>query len=171
MGGYVHVYTGNGKGKTTAAVGLALRAAGAGLNVFFGQFVKSEKYSEISALDRFPELVTCRRYGSGCWLTREADETDVRMAREGLEDIRGILSARQHQLVILDEVCIAEHFGLLSVEDLLALIEIKPLEVELIFTGRYAHPQLIERADLCTEMREVKHYYQQGVLARKGIDH
>lgn len=170
MNGYVHVYTGNGKGKTTAAVGLALRAAGAGLNVFFGQFVKSEKYSEISALERFPELITCRCYGSGCWLTRVVDGKDVRLAREGLEEVSGILSEGRHQIVILDEICIAEHFGLLAVEELLGLIEIKPPFVELVFTGRYAHPRLIERADLCTEMREVKHYYQGGVLARKGIE-
>jgi len=170
MTGYVQVYTGDGKGKTTAAIGLAVRAAGAGLKVFVAQFVKSEKYSEIIALERFSDLITCRRYGSGCWLRGQPDEEDARLAASGLEDVRRILEAGRHDVVILDEANIATHFGLLAVEDLIALIDLKPPGVELIFTGRKADPRLIDRADLVSEMREVKHYYQKGVLARKGID-
>ena len=170
MIGYVQVYTGDGQGKTTAAMGLALRAAGAGLKVFIAQFVKSEKYSEIFALERFPELITCRQYGSGCWLQGRPSDEDVRLAKSALEEVRRIVAAGGHDVVILDEANIATYFGLLTVDDLTALIDIKPPGVELVFTGRKADPKLIERADLVSEMREVKHYYQKGVLARKGFD-
>jgi cob(I)alamin adenosyltransferase len=170
MTGYVQVYTGDGKGKTTAAMGLALRAAGAGLKVFIAQFVKSEKYSEIFALERFPDLITCRQYGSGCWLQGRPSDEDVRLAKSALEEVRRIIAAGGHDVVILDEANIATYFGLLSADDLTALIDIKPPGMELVFTGRKADPKLIERADLVSEMREVKHYYQQGVLARKGFD-
>jgi cob(I)alamin adenosyltransferase len=170
MIGYVQVYTGDGKGKTTAAMGLALRAAGAGLRVFIAQFVKSEKYSEVIALERLSDLITCRQYGSGCWLQGQPGEEDVQLAGAGLDEVRRILAAGGHDVVILDEANIATHFGLLSAEDLTALIDIKPPGVELIFTGRKADPRLIERADLVSEVREIKHYYQKGILARKGID-
>lgn len=170
MKGYVQVYTGDGKGKTTAAMGLTLRAAGAGLNVFIAQFVKSEKYSEIFALERFRELITCRQYGSGCWLQGQPGDEDVKLARSGFDEVRSIVAAGEHDVVILDEANIATHFGLLSVEDLTALIDIKPAGVELIFTGRKADPRLIDRADLVSEVREIKHYYQKGILARRGID-
>ena len=170
MKGYVQVYTGDGKGKTTAAMGLALRAAGAGLKVYIAQFVKSEKYSEIIALERFSDMITCRLYGSGCWLHGQPDDEDVQLARSGLEDVRRIVTAGQHDVVILDEANIATHFGLLSADDLLDLIDLKPDGVELIFTGRKADPRLIERADLCSEIREIKHYYHKGVSARKGIE-
>ena len=170
MHGYVQVYTGDGKGKTTAAMGLALRAAGAGLKVFIAQFVKSEKYSELFAFERFSDLITSRLYGSGCWLECLPEKEDVRLAQEGLEDVRRIITAGEHDVVILDEANIATHFGLLDVRDLIDLIDAKPSGVELIFTGRKASPELIERADLVSEFQEVKHYYQKGVTARKGIE-
>jgi len=170
MKGYVQVYTGDGKGKTTAAIGLALRAAGAGLRVYIAQFIKSQKYSEIIALERFSDLITCRLYGSGCWLYGQPNDEDVQHARLGIEAVRRIVTAGLHDLVILDEANITPFFGLLSVDDLIALIDLKPAGVELIFTGRKAHPRLIERADLCSEILEIKHYYREGVLARKGIE-
>lgn len=170
MKGYVQVYTGDGKGKTTAAMGLALRAAGAGLRVYIAQFVKSQKYSEIFALERFSDLITCRLYGSGCWLHGQPADEDVRLAKTGLEAVRRIVTAGEHDVVILDEANIATFFGLLAVDDLIALIDLKPAGVELIFTGRKADPRLVERADLCSEFLEVKHYYRNGVLARKGIE-
>lgn len=170
MKGYVQVYTGDGKGKTTAAIGLALRAAGAGLKVFIAQFVKSGKYSEILALEKYGDLITCRQYGSGCWLRGEPGEGDIRLAQSGLQEVRAIIQAGKHDLVILDEANITTHFGLIEVDDLLALIDVKPVGVELVFTGRKADPRLIERADLVTDMREVKHYYQDGVEARTGIE-
>jgi cob(I)alamin adenosyltransferase len=170
MKGYVQVYTGDGKGKTTAAIGLALRAAGAGLKVFIAQFVKSGKYSEILALEKYDDLITCRQYGSGCWLRGEPGEGDIRLAQSGLQEVRAIIQAGKHDLVILDEANITTHFGLIKVGDLLGLLDIKPAGIELVFTGRKADPRLIERADLVTDMREVKHYYQNGVEARKGIE-
>ena len=170
MHGYVQVYTGDGKGKTTAAMGLALRAAGAGLKVFIAQFVKSEKYSELIAFERFSDLITSRLYGSGCWLEGRPEKEDIRLAQEGLEVARRIITAGEHDVVILDEANIATHFGLLDVRDLIDLIDAKPSGVELIFTGRKASPELIERADLVSEFQEVKHYYQKGIMARKGIE-
>jgi cob(I)alamin adenosyltransferase len=168
--GYVQVYTGDGKGKTTAAIGLAVRAVGAGLRVFIGQFIKSGRYNEIGALACFGNRIVCRQYGSGCWLRGDPSEEDVRLAHEGLEDIRQIITSGRYSVVILDEANVATWFRLIDVEDLLELIDLKPENLELIFTGRRADPRLIERADLVTDMREVKHYYQKGVPARHGIE-
>jgi cob(I)alamin adenosyltransferase len=168
--GYVHVYTGDGKGKTTAAIGLAVRAAGAGLRVFMAQFVKSGRYSEIETLENLHGRIVCRQYGRGCWLRGEPSGVDIRLAREGCAEAREVIRSREYQLVILDEANIATWFGLLDVENLLELIDMKPDSVELVFTGRRADPRLIQHADLVTEMLEVKHYYQQGVEARKGIE-
>lgn len=168
--GYVQVYTGNGKGKTTAALGLALRAAGAGHRVFIGQFIKEGRYSEIEALERLSEWIDCRQYGRGCWLRGNPRTEDIDLAQNALAKIRERLSKGGYQVVILDEIVTAQFFGLVDVWDLLQLIEARPPEVELVMTGRYAPLELIEAADLVTEMREVKHYYHQGVLARKGIE-
>jgi cob(I)alamin adenosyltransferase len=168
--GYVQVYTGNGKGKTTAAFGLALRAAGAGLPVFIAQFVKRGDYSEIHAFERFGDLITVRQYGRDNFIRREPTEEDIQAARNGLEEVRGILDSGRFRVVILDEANIATYFKLISVDDLLALIGSKPAEVELVITGRNADARVIQRADLVTEMQEVKHYYASGVQARKGIE-
>jgi cob(I)alamin adenosyltransferase len=170
MRGYVQVYTGEGKGKTTAALGLALRAAGAGLKVFIGQFVKGMPYSEIKALDRYSELITLRQYGRDCFIYQKPTEEDIEVARAGLEEVRKVIASGQYQLVILDEANIATYYKLFSVDELLELINAKPDDVELVITGRYADRRIIERADLVTEMREVKHYYQKGVQAREGIE-
>jgi cob(I)alamin adenosyltransferase len=170
MDGYVQVYTGDGKGKTTAALGLALRAAGAGLRVFVAQFIKGMEYSEQRALVKLADAITIKQYGRGCFIQGEPTEQDRAAARAGLEEVRCIIVSGEYQVVILDEANIAAHFGLFSVGDLLGVIEAKPPGVELVITGRRAHPDLIERADLVTEMREVKHYYQRGVQAREGIE-
>jgi cob(I)alamin adenosyltransferase len=167
--GYVQVYTGDGKGKTTAALGLALRAAGAGLRVFIAQFVKGMEYSELRALERF-DTVEVRRYGRDCFIHREPEPEDVAAARAGLAEAREELLSGKWEVVILDEANIATHFGLFEVEDLLALIHERPKGVELVITGRRADTRVIEAADLVTEMREVKHYYEQGVPCRKGIE-
>ena len=170
MKGYVQVYTGDGKGKTTAALGLALRAVGAGLKTYIAQFVKGMKYSEIKAMDKFPDRITVKQCGRGCFIHSEPEEADFKMAREGLEEVRQVLASERYKVVVLDEANIATRLNLFSVDDLLELIDSKPEGVELVITGRYAHPRLIERADLVTEMREVKHYYSRGVRARKGIE-
>ncbi len=168
--GYVQVYTGDGKGKTTAAVGLALRAAGAGLRVFIAQFVKSGRYSEIKALERFSDMIECRQYGRGCWLSGNPTEEDSKAARGALLEIREIIRSGRYQVVILDEANIATFFKLIDVEDLIDLIDLKPERVELVFTGRQADSRILRRADLVTEMREVKHYYRKDVKAREGIE-
>ncbi len=164
------MYTGDGKGKTTAAFGLALRAAGAGLRVFIAQFVKGMEYSELRALERLDEIEV-RRYGRDCFIQREPEDADVEAARAGLVEAREELTSGGWDVVILDEANIATHFELFGVEDLLALIAEKPDDVELVITGRRADPRVIEAADLVTEMREVKHYYEQGVPCRRGIEH
>ena len=170
--GYIHVYTGDGKGKTTAALGLALRAAGAGMRVFFAQFVKGMRYSEISALERLSDLVTVRQYGRNCFIRREPEREDIDAARAGLDEIRAMFDrgGDGYRLFVLDEANIATHFQLFPVEDLLDLMNRKPRCAELVITGRKADPRVLERADLVTEMREVKHYYAKGVEARAGIE-
>ena len=169
--GYFQIYTGNGKGKTTAALGLAMRAAGAGLNVYIGQFIKSMEYAEIGILrDRFPE-VTVELYGiEGCIIGRDPDPTDVKAAAEGFALARDALASGRYDVVILDEIGIAFYFGLLTREQGLALTKSKSPGTELIMTGRYIPDYLIDCADLVTEMKEVRHYYQQCVLARDGIE-
>jgi cob(I)alamin adenosyltransferase len=168
--GYVHLYTGNGKGKTTAALGLALRAVGAGYRVFLGQFIKSERYSEIEVLERLIPEVKCQQYGRGCWLRGEPGKEDIQLAQQALEAVRLVICSGDYRIVILDELVTALYFNIVQIEQVLDLLAIKPINVELILTGRYAPKALIEAADLVTEMQEVKHYYQQGVLARKGIE-
>lgn len=170
MQGYVQVYTGDGKGKTTAALGLALRAAGAGLRVFIAQFMKGADNSESEALRRFDDLIDVKRHGSGQFIKEIPSEEDIEAARQGLADARRALASGEYQLVILDEANVAVHFGLFSVKDLLDLIAARPPEVELVITGRRAAWEIIEVADLVTEMVEVKHYFAQGVEARKGIE-
>jgi len=170
MKGFVQVYTGDGKGKTTAAIGLAVRAVGAGLKVFIGQFVKGMEYSELKALERFAPQLLVRQYGRKSFVHNKPTDEDFRLAREGYEDIRRAINSQQYDVVILDEANIAVYFSWLTVDDLLALIDGKPDAVELVFTGRKADPRLLERADLVTEMKEVKHYYQKGIVARDGIE-
>jgi cob(I)alamin adenosyltransferase len=168
--GYVHVYTGDGKGKTTAAIGLAVRAAGAGLRVHIGQFIKGKPYSEIEALRRFGDSITIRQFGRGCFIYEKPADEDVRLAEAGLAEVRQVLADGAHSVVILDEANVAVTVGLFPVERLLELVAAKPPHVELVLTGRNASPRLIAEADLVTEMREVKHYFAKGVLARIGIE-
>jgi len=167
--GKVQVYTGNGKGKTTAAMGLTLRATGAGFKVFIGQFAKGAEYSEIKALQLL-DGVRVEQFGRHCFIINEPEEEDVRLARDGLEMARTAMKSGEYDLIILDEANIALFYKLFSVETLLAFIDEKPEAVELIITGRYAPEAIIERADLVTEMREIKHYYTQGLEARTGIE-
>lgn len=168
--GYVQVYTGGGKGKTTAALGLTLRAVGAGLKVYIGQFIKKGCFSEIRALrQRFPE-VTLRQYGGGCFIRGKPRPEDIRRARRGLADLRRAVAGGRYDIVIADEANCAVACGALAVDDLLALIDARPAGVELVFTGCNAHPRLVRRADLVTDMRAVKHYFQRNVPARKGIE-
>ena len=170
MKGYVHVYTGDGKGKTTAAIGLAIRAAGAGMRVYIAQFVKGMHYSEIDALDRYADRITLKQYGRDCFIEKEPEEADIRAARQGLEEVKGILASGNYQMVILDEANIATRYNLFSPDELAELVQSKPESVELVITGRNADPKIIALADLVTEMKEIKHYYRLGVEARPGIE-
>ncbi len=168
--GYVQVYTGGGKGKTTAALGLALRAVGAGLRVYIGQFIKKGCFSEIRALRRRLPEIRLRQYGCGRFIRGRPGPEDLRCARRGLADLRKAVAGGRYDVVIADEANCAVACGALAVEDLLGLIEAKPAGVELVFTGCNAHPRLVRRADLVTRMVAVKHYFRQRVLARKGIE-
>ncbi|MCF7847854.1 MAG: cob(I)yrinic acid a,c-diamide adenosyltransferase [Kiritimatiellales bacterium] len=168
--GYVQVYTGNGKGKTTAALGLALRAAGAGLRVFIGQFTKGRTCSEHEALKRFGDLVTVRQFGEPEFIRGEASATDIEKAQAGFKQASAAVMSGGYSVVILDEINIAVYYKMVSADEVLELIDRKPEGVELILTGRNADPRIVEKADLVTEMREVKHYFSQGVVAREGIE-
>jgi cob(I)alamin adenosyltransferase len=170
MKGYVHVYTGDGKGKTTAALGLALRAIGAGLKVYIAQFIKKGDYSEINALKRFSDCVTVEQFGRGRFTRGKPTPEDIEAARKGLMRVKEILSSRQHHIVILDEINVAVSYGIFSPEDLLDIIDRKPDDIELIITGRNAAPEIVEKADLVSEVKAIKHYFQSGVKARIGIE-
>lgn len=168
--GYTQVYTGDGKGKTTAALGLALRAAGAGLNVYIAQFIKSGDYSEIKALSRLAAQITVQQFGLGRFIKGKPSPQDLAAARNGLAAIRSALTAGHYQVVIMEEGNVAAMCGLFPVEEILAIMSQKPANVELVITGRGADPRVIDKADLVTEMKAVKHYYQDGVAARVGIE-
>lgn len=168
--GYVHVYTGDGKGKTTAALGLALRAAGSGLRVAITAFMKNGAGGEYTMLGQLDKQIRVEEYGSGCFVHGKPATGELNRARQGVRSVERLVESRQFDLVILDEANMAVACGLLKLETLLDLIRCKPTELELVITGRYAHPDVIAAADLVTEMREVKHYYRKGVLARPGID-
>ncbi len=168
--GYIHIYTGPGKGKTTAALGLGLRAAGAGLKVHMIQFMKGRRYSELNAIDNLTNF-TFSQYGRDEFVSKEKPaQIDIDLAKEGFAKAKETINNGKYDLVILDEINVAVDYNLISLDDLLKLIEQKPEKLELVLTGRDAHPELIKIADVVTEMLEIKHPYQEGVTARKGID-
>ncbi len=170
--GYVHVLTGDGKGKTTAALGMAVRAVGHNLKVFMIMFMKGNvEYGELETARRLAPFLEIREMGRETFVSKENPEAiDMEWARDGLRLALKILEEGKHDLVILDEINVAVDFGLVPLEDVLRLIRSKPDHVELVLTGRYAHQDLVDSADLVTEMRCVKHYYQHGVEARVGIE-
>jgi len=170
--GQVQVYTGNGKGKTTASLGLALRAVGRGLKVCIVQFIKGGgQYGEHLAAEKLAPLLTIHQTGRDNWIFKDRlDPEDVRIARGTLELASRVLTGGEYDLVVLDEINGAAWFGLIDVEDILALIAARPERTELVITGRSADTRVMEAADLVTEMVEVKHYYQAGVQARIGIE-
>ncbi len=169
--GYVHVYTGNGKGKTTAAFGLSLRAVGAGKKVFIGQFVKGRTYSEIEAIRLYLPDVVVKQYGLDCFIRHQPTPKDIEAARSGLSEVSRILQEGNFDLVVLDEASIALYYHLFTVAELLEVLQAKQEATEIVITGRYAPAELIDYADLVTEMKEIKHYYTQGIEARKGIEY
>lgn len=168
--GYIQIYTGDGKGKTTAALGLSIRAAGAGLKVFIGQFIKMGDYSEIKSLKRFSDCITVEQFGLGRFYKGEPSPDDISAARKGLKRIKDVMASDEYDLIILEEANVAVKCGLFNVEELLELMDHKPEDIELVITGRGADLRIIEKADLVTEMKAVKHYYFEGVKARVGIE-
>jgi len=171
MKGYVQVYTGNGKGKTTAALGLALRAAGAGLRVYIGQFLKGARYSEIKAMDRYESSIKVEQFVRDWKVGQEITGVEIALAGDAFKRVREVILSGQFDLVVLDEINVALHLKLISEEDVISLVKSKPPQVELVLTGRSAPDRLIDQADLVTEMREIKHYFARGVRARRGIEH
>ena len=170
--GQFQVYTGDGKGKTTAALGLALRAWGAGLKVYFCQFIKDRETSEIKALRRLPGI-TVEQFGSGMGilLGREKEASDEACARSGCIRLEHVLSEGGYDVVVADEINCALMCGLLSERDLLRLADLRPRGTELVFTGRGATGAILARADLVTEMRMIRHYFRDKKLpARTGIE-
>ena len=172
--GYIHLYTGNGKGKTTAAFGLALRALAAGANFYIGQFVKSMRYGECGITNAAPSLGSghceLQLFGNGCMLLRVPTEEDRSAARAGIARSLEALRSEAWDMVLLDELTIALQLGLIADADIKKLLQARPPHVEFIITGRYAPDWLIARCDLVTDMQEVRHYYQYGVEARMGIE-
>ena len=173
MKGRFQLYTGNGKGKTTAALGLAVRAACAGMKVYIGQFMKGQDYSELCLPDHFPETITMEQYGTPRLICKgeKPSEDDMRSAAAGLDKIKTIMVSGEYDLVIADELNVAVHMGILTGKDVMDFIGQRPDDVELVLTGRYAPESFIEAADLVTEMREIKHYYAtENLQAREGIE-
>ena len=168
--GYIHVYTGPGKGKTTAALGLGLRAAGAGFKVHMIQFMKGRRYSELDAIEKLPNF-TFSQHGRDKFVSKEKPEkVDIDLAQKGFAHAKDIIKNTKYDMVILDELNVAIDYNLIAVDDVLKLLEEKPEKLEIVLTGRYAHPELVKIADVVTEMLEIKHPYQEGVTARKGVD-
>ncbi|MDH5459484.1 MAG: cob(I)yrinic acid a,c-diamide adenosyltransferase [Candidatus Bathyarchaeota archaeon] len=170
--GIVQVYTGNGKGKTSAAFGLALRGIGRGLKVYVIQFIKGGfDYGELYIVDKLPNL-TLKAFGRGRFVTEKPPEKeDTELGEKALALAEEVVKSEEYDIVILDEINVALNLKLIKIERVLELIRNKPKHVELILTGRYAPDEIIEAADLVTEMKEVKHPYNKGFQARKGIEY
>ena len=170
--GLIQVYTGNGKGKTSAALGLALRAAGHGLKVLIIQFMKGNfKYGELESARKLSPYLTIIPMGRETFVSKShPDPADFQRAQEGFSLAKKAIENREFDIVILDEINMAVDYGLIPLSDLLQLIDSKPETVELVLTGRNAKSEIIDKADLVTEMVELKHYYHKGVKVRKGIE-
>ncbi len=170
--GYVQIYTGDGKGKTTAALGLALRAAGAGLKVYFGQFLKKWDYCELKAPERCADLITIEQFGSGEHIIGAPKPQDIEAARRGVSAVREAMASGRCDMVVMDEAGVAEHFGVIPTGEILKIIREKPDSMELVITGRWVSEQILVAADLVTEMKMIRHYYNKPLCARarKGIE-
>lgn len=170
--GVVIVLTGNGKGKTTSAMGQALRALGHGKKVLVIQFMKGRKYGEVLAAEQHLPGITIVQSGLDSFVMRDNPApVDVELAKQGLEMAREALAAGTHDMVILDEINVAVDFRLIPLQDLLELIRSKPAAVDLILTGRYAPPEVLELADTVSEIQEIRHHYSKGIKERAGIEY
>ncbi len=168
----IHIYTGNGKGKTTAALGQAMRAVGHGLKVLMIQFMKGEvSYGELEAAKQLSNF-TIEQFGRPDFVNPEnPDETDIRLAKAALARATDAVNGHRYDIIILDEVNVAVNFGLIEIKDVITLFKQKPEDVVLILTGRYMPEEFVPFADLITECREVKHYFNKGAKAREGFEY
>ena len=168
--GYIHIYTGDGKGKTTAAIGMAIRAAGHGMKTYMGQFMKGQHYGELTALYNHP-YITIEQYGDvECVHREEVTQKHIDQAHRGLELARRAMLSNKYDIIVLDELNVAVWFDLITTEEVLELLNDRPENVEVILTGRRAPEKLMRIADLVSEVKEIKHYYNRGVKARNGIE-
>ncbi len=171
--GYVQIYTGNGKGKTTAALGLALRAAGNGMRTYIAQFMKKREYKELISINRYlNEYIKIEQFGLPEFhhTGEEPSKEEKKCAMDGVEAVKKAIHSKKYNIIILDEVNVLLHFKIIDKKYILEIIESKPENIELILTGRYAPEEIKEKADLITEMKEIKHYFKENVQARKGIE-
>ena len=170
--GLIHVYTGNGKGKTTASMGIALRAAGQGLKVLIIQFMKAQSSGEIKALNAINLPITVRQFGRKVFFnSKTRDPIDIQRAQKGLECFKSALIEGKYDLIVLDEINVVMAMGSLKVEDVIRAIQTRPPALHLVLTGRNAPDEIVNLADLVTEMKEVKHCYNQGIAAQKGLEY
>lgn len=168
--GLIQIYTGDGKGKTTAAIGLAIRAAGAGLKVYIHQFIKNACYSEIGPLLKVRNVVV-EQSGRGCFITGEPKAADIERAARGLAACARRISSGRFSIVILDEANVALRLGLIDADELLRILKGRPRGVEIILTGRSCPKKVLKHADLVTKMVNVAHPYDRGIKARRGIEY
>jgi len=165
----IHIYTGNGKGKTTAGIGLAVRAAGAGLKVFIGQFLKKNNSGEFKVLKSIKNI-TIEQFGLDCQIKKQFTDRDKLKAEQSLVKIEGIIAGGAYDVIILDEIIVCVSVGLLKKDRIISIMKSYPADVELIMTGRNACQSIIKYADLVSEIKERKHYFQTGLKARRGIE-
>lgn len=166
----IHVYTGEGKGKTTAAVGLTVRAVGNGLKVLFVQFIKGAHTGELEIFQKFPEFIDVYRCSTG-FVYGAPEPSQLEFVKQCLKDIEKLIKTKHYDMIVFDELSVAVNVGLVSKEEAQKLIELTTADTELIITGRGAPQWLIERADLVTEMKKLKHYFDRGISARRGIEY
>jgi cob(I)alamin adenosyltransferase len=168
----IHIYTGNGKGKTTAALGQALRAVGHGLKVLMIQFMKGQiNYGELKAAQQLP-LLEIEQYGRAEFVNPENPEKiDRELAQKAMLRAQVAIQHKQYDMVILDEINVAVHFGLVATDEVVALLKTVPHDMDVILTGRYMPERFAEHADLISDIREVKHHFHDGTSARKGIEY
>ena len=170
--GFVQIYTGNGKGKSTAAIGQAVRAAGFGLKTYIAQFMKEYPYNELISLKNLSEWISIEQFGGDEFVYKKElpGQVELDKAKKGLQTAKEKMLSGEFELIILDEAIVAIYFKLIESKDLIEIINAKPENVEMILTGRYCPKELIELADLVTDMKEVKHYYEKGIISRRGIE-
>ncbi len=170
--GFIQVYTGNGKGKTTAAIGQVVRSAGFGLRTYFVMFMKEFPYNEVKSLEKLKDFITIVQVGKDDFVYKKVppSEEEKSKIKNALNEVKTKMLCGEFDFIVLDEIFVSIYFGLISTEEAISFIAAKPDNVELILTGRYCPQEIIDKADLVTEMKEVKHYYEKGVLARRGIE-